>query len=106
MNKGNLPLAGEYFERALSYTPDYSYLHVNIGILQAKLGQRAEAERHFRKAQRDDPDNPIAYTFYARWLASMGRTEEARLYADRAVQLSPADADARALLNDLERRAR
>ena len=106
MNKGNLPLAGEYFERALSYTPDYSYLHVNIGVLQAKLGQRAEAESHFRKAQRDDPDNPIAYTFYARWLASMGRTEEARLYADTAVQLSPADADARALLTGLERRPR
>ena len=106
MNKGNLPLAGEYFERALRYTPDYSYLHVNIGVLDALLGRRTEADRQFREALRDDPGNPISYTYYARWLKSIGRTEEARLYASRAVELSPADADARALLNDLEGRAR
>jgi len=106
MNKGNLPLAGEYFERALRYTPDYSYLHVNIGVLDALLGRRVEADRQFREALRDDPGNPISYTYYARWLKSVGRTEEARLYTIRAVALSPADADARALLNDLERRAR
>jgi tetratricopeptide (TPR) repeat protein len=102
MNKGNLPLAGEYFDRALKYTPDYSYLHVNIGVLNAALGRRAEADRHFREALRDDPDNPISYTFYARWLASIGRTEEARLYADKAVRLSPADADASALFESLK----
>ena len=103
MTKGNLPLAGEYFDRALQYTPDYSYLHVNIGILKAALGQRTEADRHFRKALLDDPDNPIVYTHYARWLHAVGRTAEARLYASRAAELSPADADARILLDDLER---
>jgi hypothetical protein len=36
-------------------------------------------------------------------LRSVGRTEEARLYAGRAVELSPADVDAQALLTDLER---
>jgi hypothetical protein len=102
MTKGNLALAGEYFERALQYTPDYSYLHVNIGILKGALGQPLEADRHFRKALLDDPGNPIAYTHYARWLNAVGRTEEARLYAARAVELSPADVDARVLLSDLE----
>jgi hypothetical protein len=101
MNKGNLPLAGEYFERALQYVPDYSYLHVNIAILKAALGQRTEADRQFREALRDDPGNPVGYTHYARWLKSLGRTEEARLYASRAVELSPADIDARVLLDDL-----
>jgi hypothetical protein len=103
MTRGNLPLAGEYFERALQYTPDYSYLHVNIAILKAALGQPIEADRHFRKALAEDPGNPIAYTHYARWLNAVGRTEEARLYAARAVELSPADADARDLLNALLR---
>jgi hypothetical protein len=101
MDKGNLPLAGEYFERALRYIPDYSYLHVNIAILKTALGQRTEADRQFREALRDDPGNPVAYTYYARWLKSQGRTEEARLYATRAVELSPADVDARLLLDDL-----
>lgn len=102
MGKGRLAVADDYFARALQYTPDYSYLHVNIGVLKGRLGQRAEAERHFRKALQDDSGNPISYTHYARWLASIGRTEEARLYADTAVQLSPADADARALLESLK----
>ena len=101
MNRGNLPLAGEYFERALRLTPDYAFLHVNLGVLKAALGQPAEAERHFREAQRDDPNNPVCYTHYARWLQSVGRTEEARLFADAAVRLSPADADARSLLEVL-----
>jgi tetratricopeptide (TPR) repeat protein len=101
MNKGRLAVADEYFERALKYTPQYAYLHVNLAILKNALGQPAEAERHFREAQRDDPNNPVSYTHFARWLRTAGRTEEARLFAERAVELSPADADARSLLNDL-----
>ncbi len=101
MNKGNLIVADEYFDRALRYIPQYAYLHVNIGILKNALGQPAEAERHFREAQLDDPRNPVSYTYFARWLMSRGRTVEALLFAQRAVELSPADADARNLLNDL-----
>jgi Flp pilus assembly protein TadD len=101
MNKGNLALADRYFERALPLTPEYAYLHVNIAVLKGALGQPAEAERHFREALREDPNNPVSYTFFARWLESVGRTEEARLFADAAVRLSPADADARTLLDRL-----
>ena len=54
MTKGNLPLASEYFDRTLRYTPDYSYLHVNIAMLKAALGQPAEADRHFRKELLDE----------------------------------------------------
>ncbi|MCU1381561.1 MAG: tetratricopeptide repeat protein [Acidobacteria bacterium] len=103
MNKGNLPGAADYFDRALRYTPDYSYLHVNIAVLNVALGRPSEADTQFREALRDDPTNPVSYTYYARWLKSVGRTEEARLYATRAVELSPADVAARALLTDLER---
>ena len=99
MNKGNFASADDYFERALRYNPKYAYLHVNIGVLKSALGQPAEAERHFREAQQDDPNNPVSYTHFARWLASVGRTEEAQLFAARAVELSPADADARLLLD-------
>ena len=101
MEKGNYPLADQYFARALLLTPHYSYLHVNLGVLKAALGQPAEAERHFREAQHDDPNNPVCYTHFARFLKGLGRTEEARLFAARAVDLSPADADATRLLNDL-----
>ena len=101
MNKGNLAVADDYFERALRFTPRYAYLQVNLAVLKVALGQPAEAERHFREAQQDDANNPVSYTFFARWLKSVGRTEEARLFAQRAVELSPADADAQALVHDL-----
>jgi Flp pilus assembly protein TadD len=94
-------VADQYFERALQFTPNYAYLHVNLGVLKGALGQKAEAERHFREAQKDDPNNPVSYTHFARWLTSIGRTEEARLFAQRAVELSPADAEAQGLLRNL-----
>ena len=102
MGRGNYPVADQYFERALQLTPRYAYLQVNIAILKAALGHPDEAERHFRDALRDDPNNPVSYTYFARWLGSIGRTEEARLLAERAAQLSPADADAMALVADLQ----
>jgi hypothetical protein len=102
MARGNYRVADEYFGRALPLTPHYSFLHVNIGVLKAALGQRAEAERHFREALEDDPSNPVSYTQFARWLTSIGRTEEARLLAEVALRLSPADVDARVLLNELQ----
>jgi hypothetical protein len=101
MGKGNLAAAQEYFERALQYAPQYPYLHVNLGILKGSLGESAEAERHFLEAQRYDPQNPVSYFYYARWLASVGQSDEAIAQVRRAVELSPAHADARELLRDL-----
>jgi len=75
---------------------------VNLGVLKAAQGQPREAERYFRAALRDDANNPVSYTYFARWLKSRGRTEEALVLAERALNLSPADADARALATDLE----
>src|SRR6185295_16860254 len=54
--------------------------------------------RHFLEAQQDDPGNPVAYSYYARWLESVGRFEEAAANARRAVELSPADIEAQQLL--------
>jgi tetratricopeptide (TPR) repeat protein len=102
MGKGNFQVANAYFERALKLTPKYAFLHVNLAVLRAAQGQPREAERYFREAVREDPNNPVSYTHFARWLRSQGRTEEARLLADQALHLSAADADARALVTDLE----
>lgn len=101
MGKGNYAEADQYFARALQYTPRYAYLHVNIGVLKGALGDAAGAERHFREAQQYDAHNPISYMYYARWLGSVGRRDEALAEARRAVELSPADAEARALLQTL-----
>jgi Flp pilus assembly protein TadD len=105
MAKGDFDGADRYFARALQYTPQYSYLHVNIGVLKGAQGKRADAERHFREAQLDDPNNPVSYFYYARWLKSVGRTEEARLFAKRTVELSPGHLEGQLLLRELEAQA-
>ena len=101
MGKGNLAAAETYFNRALEYTPQYAYLHVNLGILKGAQGKPADAEQHFRNAQTYDATNPVSYYYYARWLQSMGRTEEASVLARRAIELSPAHIEARQLLASL-----
>ena len=101
MGKGNLPVADEYFTRALQYSPQYAYLHVNLGVLKGAQGNASVAEIHFREAQRLDPGNPVSYQYYARWLQSVGRTGEAIPMAQRAVELSPGDAAAKRLLDEM-----
>lgn len=101
MGKGNFAVAEEYFNRALERTPRYAYLHVNMGVLKGAQGQPVEAERHFLEAQQDDPGNPVSYLYYARWLNSVGRSDEATVNARRATELSPADLEARQLLADM-----
>jgi Tfp pilus assembly protein PilF len=49
MGKRNYQVADEYFQRALTFTPQYAYLHVNLGVLKAAQGQPREAERYFRE---------------------------------------------------------
>ena len=106
MGKANYAAADEYFQRALQFTPQYSYLHVNIGILDGVLGRPDAAEEHFRLAQRLDPDNPICYFFYSRWLAQVGRVADARAQLQRALDLSPGYTDAQDLLRALNSRPR
>jgi Flp pilus assembly protein TadD len=98
MGKGNFAVAEDYFNRALQRTPRYAYLHVNMGVLKGAQGQPAEAERHFLEAQQDDPGDPVSYRYYARWLHSVGRIDEAAANARRATELSPADLEAQQLL--------
>jgi tetratricopeptide (TPR) repeat protein len=101
MGKGDYTTADEYFQRALVLVPEYSYLHVNIAILKGALRQQKEAEEHFLAAQRYDPDNPVSYFFYARWLAEQGRIADATAQARHAVGLSPGYTDAQDLLRSL-----
>jgi hypothetical protein len=53
---------------------------VNLGVLNAALRATCRGGTDFREAQRDDPNNPVSYTYFARWLKSIRRTEGAALH--------------------------
>ena len=48
MNKGNYPVALDYFERALQYTPNYSTLEINLGVVNGAMADRGDATRQLR----------------------------------------------------------
>lgn len=98
MRRGDFQGALDQFNRALTFTPDYPHLEVNLGVVKAAMGRSAEAEAHFLRAIRLGPDYAGAFAFYGRWLADNGRGPEAIAQLETAVALSPTDPAARSLL--------
>lgn len=99
MNKGAYAVALDYFERALVYTPNYSTLEINIGVVNGNMadrgpaseaaGRSAEAEKHFQRAILLSPGDDSGHAFYGRWLEQQGRFAEAIAQLQTAVQLDP-----------------
>lgn len=97
MGEGSYAAAKTSFDRAAIYTPNYSTLEINQGIVDAAVGDHVSAERHFLRALALNPDHS-AHFFYARWLLTRARGPEALTHLRTAVELSPAVPQQRALL--------
>jgi tetratricopeptide (TPR) repeat protein len=98
MEKGRYPRALEYFERALQYTPNYSYLHINLGIARGALNEHAPAEEHFRRAIALAEADAVPRFYYGRYLKGHGRVAEAIEQLRAAIERNPLQTDARTLL--------
>jgi tetratricopeptide (TPR) repeat protein len=105
MAKGDFAGALDYFHRAQHVTPRYPALLINLAIAENATRQSAEAEQHFNEALRLAPSSPGSYTYYARYLLSHSRADEARALLQRALELSPNDLYARELLKEAQTRA-
>jgi len=91
---GALPL----LERAAQLRPYDSVVQLNLGVSYDGLGRDSEAERHFRQALALAPGMPDPPLYYARWLESKHRLEEAQAQAEAAVRANPRAFFARYLL--------
>jgi tetratricopeptide (TPR) repeat protein len=98
MSAGDFPGSLSYFQRASQYTPNYSLLEINLAIDYAAMRRDAEAEPHFQRAIQLAPGDAVGYYFYARWLRTQGRDDQAIGYLRTAIALNPAHMDARLLL--------
>lgn len=102
---GNLDSAVSLFRRALAVNPDYADAHVNWGNALVRVQRIDEAIPHYEKAIDARPNHEDAYHNWGVALAQQGRLEEAmerfrqtlainpnhaeaRLYLDRAAQLT------------------
>jgi Flp pilus assembly protein TadD len=102
MGHGDYVTAITSFERGLTLTPNYSLLYVNLGVAYGATGRAAEAERSFVRAVQLEPDDWRSHFYYARWLRTVGRLDEARAEASLAVSQNPADEQSRQLMSDLQ----
>jgi Flp pilus assembly protein TadD len=106
MAKGDYAGALDHFHRAQQFTPQYSVLLINLAIAEDATKQSAAAEQHFKDALRLAPASPDSYTYYARYLLSHVRADEARAFLRSALELSPSDLTARQLLAQADGQAR
>ncbi|HEX4696306.1 MAG TPA: tetratricopeptide repeat protein [Candidatus Udaeobacter sp.] len=105
MAKGDYAGALDYYHRAQQLTPQYSVLLINLAIAEDATKQSAAAEQHFKDALRLAPASPDSYTYYARYLLSHSRADEARAFLQSALDLSSTDVTARDLLTQANRQA-
>jgi len=89
MVHGDYPQALDYYDRALVHTPNYCTLEINLGVVNAAMGDNAEAQRHFRRAIDLAPNSDEAHAFDGRWLSQQGRTGEAIAELRTAIALNP-----------------
>jgi protein O-mannosyl-transferase len=89
MHKGDLKNALIYYEKAKVLTPSYPYVYLNLAIVKSAMGDKINAEADFKKALYLDANIPDSYYFYAFWLKSQKRYEEALSMVGNGLLISP-----------------
>ena len=102
MAKGDFAGALDYFHRVPHRS---ALLLINLAIAENATHQSAAAEQHFKDALRQAPSLPDSYTYYARYLLSQSRADEARALLHSELELSPTDVTARELLKEADGKA-
>jgi hypothetical protein len=96
MARGRHDLAEPAFRRVIEAWPSYCYAWINLGVCLGAQGKQPEFA--FKQALLLSPRISEVRTYYARWLLSQGRRDEALALATEALAISPADAFAQAVL--------
>lgn len=93
MQAGNLPAAGQAFDRAWRANPDSAELWVDIGRLRFRGGEQAQAVEASRRAVALDPDNPRALQFRAQLVRDAEGLAAALPWFEAAVEHNPDNVD-------------
>lgn len=77
LSRNQLDIAQQELERALDINSDDSQANHIMGLLQIRLKQDNEAEKYFRRAVGEKPENPDARNSYGVFLCERSRLDEA-----------------------------
>jgi O-antigen ligase len=106
MREERMDEAAKEFERALPVFPDPD-VRFNLGYLALQKKDYAKAEEWFREGLRRYPYfKAPAWADYALALNGLGRRDEARTAAERALEIDPGLGRARVFLAELDRKGR
>ncbi len=98
MRNGDYENALRYYNEALAYTPNYPYLHINLGVVNQSVGNMQKAEFHYKKAIELNAELPEAQYYYGAYLLAQQKYLDAKYHLKQTLALSPAHRDARKLL--------
>jgi type IV pilus assembly protein PilF len=84
LQQGNLAIAKEKLERALSEDPDNADVHAALGLLDEKLGKDKDADHEYHRALSLAPQDPSMLNNYAVYLCSHERQVEGVRYFEQA----------------------
>ncbi len=101
---GDLEGAVEHYRRAVEIFPDLRSAHLRLAGVLDKLGRAEEASEHRGLAAASDPETPRRYLYLGRALLRAGRPAAAITELEKAIEATPDDAEARALLAEARRR--
>lgn len=84
LQRGQLDVAKEELDKALSIVSDHSQANNIMAVLQWRLKEYDKADRYFRQALTSDADNASAQHNYGAFLCDRGKLNEGVRYFDSA----------------------
>lgn len=85
LQRGQFEFAQEKLEKALALDADNSQANNMMAVLQWRLKEYAAAEKHFKRAVRENQQNAEAQNNYGAFLCERNRVDEAEALFRRAV---------------------
>jgi len=101
MSKGNYIEAKKYFEIAREYSPNYSLVYINLGVLHTALNDPRGAEEYFKEAIAIGTYIDQGYYYYGNFLFKQKRYDEAAQMLRNSIENNPAYTEPRFALMEL-----
>lgn len=86
---GNYEAAARDYTKAIELNDTFVYAHIQLGVVQYKLGQTATAMGTFSKTLAKFPDSSDVRNYYGELLADQQKIPEATAMFEKAIMLDP-----------------
>ena len=96
---GQLDIAVQNYEKALSIKPDYAKAHYNLGSALQELGKLHDSVKSYENSIALEPENAQAHNNLAIVLRELDQLEEAEASCRKAIVLDPEYAEAHSCLS-------